>query len=673
MSRINNRIIKSNKINDQILFRSNIRKCAFHSHSYLYANNLKIHDEIMERAAIEIANVDMFTTINIKIIFHFMGRKGTYMRERVVTRVHDIILSINDDFNNYSTNSNTMNNFKYKSIINQVFLTNNTKQQIYLDANFTQSLPLQPSNIVFELGQIYYYPINSILNLVQYDDVTQTEMEFQAIKNFIHENKADAINPENFLNIWIIDVTEISILGFSNFPWETLDNNNGIVMSRRAFFPEEYQENIFNLYKTFTHEIGHYLGLLHIFGLDVRTERCIMRNMHFDNVVVDDEISVKINLIHDPTDKLIHHKLHEEINFNPLFMNFMDYTQDRYVSIFTIEQIREMRYMILVYRRELNSLNHTFALPTSKYNPETDTLVGVINQNPNNCQTLTPNQIENFIAIQEAKYPINYPQISHDQTIIQAETQYQMIHPPIYPHRNECEAHYPATVQHQTGVASMYPPATVQHQTGVASMYPPTQQHTIVASMYPPATVQQQATVASMYPPATVQHQTGVASMYPPATVQQQATVASMYPPATVQHQTGIASMYPPATIQHLPINQSNLDNMTENRRFYSKYKEAVPTSRINSLNKPLPPNNLREATSINRPILNPIIRSQVMRDAVNIAARRPINQEAVEMKVTELNKENSANISTEFSIHQNSDIKIPKKRFTRTKPTNFT
>ncbi|XWV25627.1 bifunctional metalloprotease ubiquitin-protein ligase [Tupanvirus deep ocean] len=383
----NNRFVTSNKPTEQNQI-GKVRKCVHHIYSHNYAANMRQHDEIIEKNGDKVNVVDMDSTVNIKIVFHFLAPKGSYNKDRVLARAHDIILSLNDDFNNYTTNQNTMNNFKYKSIINQVFISNNIKQNIYLGPNYLKFLPTKPSNITFELGEIYYYPVRNRLNLSQYDDVKEVEIEYQVIKQFIHQNRADAINPESFLNIWIIDMTDTAILGFSNFPWEIIDNYHGIVINRKAFFPEDYGESNFALFKTFTHEVGHYMGLLHVFShnsglgvyaavnLNADTEKTIDTGGDF---IVD--TPNQLNATYDPTDKVANKRLHSDNDYNPLFMNFMDYTYDKYVAIFTQNQIQKMRYMLLTYRPKINSIINKAKLPIPKYNPDTDTIAGTITKN----------------------------------------------------------------------------------------------------------------------------------------------------------------------------------------------------------------------------------------------------------------------------------------------------
>jgi hypothetical protein len=379
----NNRFIVSNKYTEKSKYPP-YRKCAHHIHSHNYAANVRQHDEIIEKATDKIVSVDTDSTIGIKILFHFLIPKGTYNRNKIQARAHDIILSLNDDFNNYSSNQNTMNNFKYKSVINQVFISNMAKQNIYLGKEYLNFLPTKPSNIIFELGELYYYPVKNRLNLSQYDNLKDVEIMVQVIKQFIHQNRADAINPESLVNIWIIDMVDTKILSFSNFPWEVIDNYHGIVINRRVFFPEDYEESNFSTFKTLTHAIGHYLGLLHVFGQNsgIGAYGAVNINADSEKILVDQEPKEQEQFVFafDPTDKETNRRLHFDSTYNPLFMNFMDYTYDKYTVMFTNNQIKKMRYMANTYRPKMNFVVNKIKLPIPKYNPDTDTMSGIARQ-----------------------------------------------------------------------------------------------------------------------------------------------------------------------------------------------------------------------------------------------------------------------------------------------------
>jgi len=371
---------------------SSHHKCGHHTSSYNYANNMAIHNQIVNDIASNQVIVDMNTNINVKIAFHLLAPLDSFTVANVTERAFEIVSLINDDFNNYSSNPNTMNNFKYKSVVNQVFFNEVYKQNTYLSQSYLDVIPMQPSNITFELGQIYYYPVTSQLNLGQYDDIEEVELEFQAIKQFINQNNAVAIGPENFLNIWIVDMSNTEILGFSSFPWEPIDSLNGIIVNRNVFFPEQLTNNgvffPYDRYKTFTHEIGHYFGLLHIFNTSTDEAQYAAINLNDDtpaqlgfngggnytgDYIADTPIQTEPT--YDPTDPVTSEALLVDPAYNPLFMNFMDLTYDKYITNFTYNQVQKMRYMIFTYRP---LINNNLLLPVPKFNPVTRTTIGAV-------------------------------------------------------------------------------------------------------------------------------------------------------------------------------------------------------------------------------------------------------------------------------------------------------
>ena len=426
------------------------RKCAHHISSRNYLTNIKQYQNIVTDAANLIRSVDMDKPIVITMLFHFLAPRGSYSRERVQNRVHDIITSLNDDFNNYSTNANTMNNLRYKSIVNQVFLSNMPKQNIYLGPKYLEMLPTKPSNIVFQLGEIYYYPVRSKLNLSTFDDVRDVEIEHQVIGQFIHDHGAIAIKPENFLNVWVIDMTGTNIMGFSNFPWDTLSDYHGIVINRRCFFPEDYSEQNFCLYKTFTHEVGHYLGLLHVANNNNNQNQNIraVGNINDDtdyvpvafggekNTNMDDRNGDKMLVLtgsYDPADKNKNKFLHYEPDYNPLFMNFMDNSYDKYSTMFTNKQLQTMRHMILTLRPKLNSAIYKVKVSKPRYNPDTDTMANVasyklLHMNPQLVPPTEPTNIDPRLAasIQSQMMPMMQPPI---QQMSMMQPQMNMMQP----------------------------------------------------------------------------------------------------------------------------------------------------------------------------------------------------------------------------------------------------
>jgi hypothetical protein len=135
----------------------------------------------------------------------------------------------------------------------------------------------------------------------------------------------DAVDPAHTLNIWVCNLGQ-NLLGYAQFPGGTPETF-GIVILYSAF-GRGSQYNLlsaYNLGRTATHEIGHCLGLRHIWG----DARC-------GNDLVDDT------------------PLHDAANFGcpgeghrstctgtplEMWMNYMDYTDDKCMYFFSDGQV----------------------------------------------------------------------------------------------------------------------------------------------------------------------------------------------------------------------------------------------------------------------------------------------------------------------------------------------
>lgn len=166
---------------------------------------------------------------------------------------------------------------------------------------------------------------------------------------------------EDYLNIWVINFGT-SDIGFAQFP---VTNNlsgldlasedrltDGIVVDYRAFgtsdagtFPllPNYSKG-----RTATHEIGHFLGLRHIWG-DMSS--CA------DNDFVSDTPGQT-----GPTSLCPTHP-QAACLANKMFMNYMDYTNDACMNLFTVGQVNRMMVVLGESPRRLSLLTSLGATP----------------------------------------------------------------------------------------------------------------------------------------------------------------------------------------------------------------------------------------------------------------------------------------------------------------------
>lgn len=170
------------------------------------------------------------------------------------------------------------------------------------------------------------------------NDVTDAGIEFTLAGTFRHSNSKSSwgtnnavksayppITPETHLNIWVANIGG-GILGYAQFPGGP-SSTDGVVCSPQYFGNEGYVSAPFDKGRTMTHEIGHYLNLRHIWG----DGRCRQ-----DDFVADTPSSDGPNYGCPgyPT---------VNCQSADMTMNYMDYTNDACMYMFTDGQRNRMR------------------------------------------------------------------------------------------------------------------------------------------------------------------------------------------------------------------------------------------------------------------------------------------------------------------------------------------
>jgi hypothetical protein len=144
----------------------------------------------------------------------------------------------------------------------------------------------------------------------------------------------DAWNTQRYLNIWVCNFSDADILGYSSSPDEftTSPNVDGVVISYKYFGVGGHTVSPFNKGRTTTHEVGHWLNLKHIWG---DAPNCI------DTDFVDDTPNQYTKSEGCPS----YPKTDICTSTSPgiMFMNYMDYTNDGCMNLFTNGQIARMR------------------------------------------------------------------------------------------------------------------------------------------------------------------------------------------------------------------------------------------------------------------------------------------------------------------------------------------
>jgi len=141
-----------------------------------------------------------------------------------------------------------------------------------------------------------------------------------------------AWDTDRYLNIWVANTGEF-ITGFGTFPEQTDAERQGIVIHPKYF--GNNASSRFNLGRVAVHEVGHYLGLSHIWdnNFDCETD---------DGV--DDTPFQQYGYEGCPAHP------QSSCGSNDMFMNFMDYVDDGCMVMFSQGQMERMIATIEIFR-----------------------------------------------------------------------------------------------------------------------------------------------------------------------------------------------------------------------------------------------------------------------------------------------------------------------------------
>lgn len=346
-------------------------------------NNPEQHTDPNQRAVIttDVNNpVDLGTTtvtIDIPMAFHLLDpvlnkQTVSYWSNHITTK---IIPQLNADYNrtykNYSATLTTE--------VNRLFAkADPIKKQFYL--NVVNTLP-KNSNLVwnFSLNKVIIKPVSG-LNITGDD-----ENIYRA---------ATLIDPETVLNIVVAPGSQI--LGISVFPFSDRDPSdpskidpdykyrNSVLINTAMFIGKTKP---YDKFRTFTHEIGHWAGLLHPFDnqsyISDEVRQFGLNKLNFDktpvapgavdqdfvgDLIADTVTQFKptygtvVDTIRQTRQRIggiiktvtTHIGPYASIFMNnsdtPNFYNFMDYTDDGQMCMFTQLQVLHMVYMLMRFR-----------------------------------------------------------------------------------------------------------------------------------------------------------------------------------------------------------------------------------------------------------------------------------------------------------------------------------
>jgi Pregnancy-associated plasma protein-A/FG-GAP-like repeat len=174
--------------------------------------------------------------------------------------------------------------------------------------------------------------------------ITRTRTEttsFRIDQNRIKATATGGADPwpaDRYLNIWVApnlhDSQNMSVLGYGSFPG-TPAEIDGVVVRHSAFGTSGTAAAPFNLGRTATHEIGHWLNLFHIWGDDGTGCNGSDKVDDTPNAAGPNfgcPIFPSVTCDNDPD--------------GDMFMNYMDYVDDACMVMFTAGQVTRMQAAI---------------------------------------------------------------------------------------------------------------------------------------------------------------------------------------------------------------------------------------------------------------------------------------------------------------------------------------
>jgi PKD repeat protein len=182
-------------------------------------------------------------------------------------------------------------------------------------------------------------------------------------------------DPEKYFNIWVVDfsASDDRLLGYAQFPSQSTlpglspnsgaGSTDGVVVRYQSFGNAEkgnfpVMQAPYNLGRTLTHEVGHWLGLIHIWG-----------DANCGNDFVDDTPT-------QASESRGCQKGRVSCGGTNMVENYMDYSDDGCFNIFTRGQKTRMRAVMEVALRRANLVNanvcgtSVVARPTANFRAE---------------------------------------------------------------------------------------------------------------------------------------------------------------------------------------------------------------------------------------------------------------------------------------------------------------
>ena len=234
-----------------------------------------------------------------------------------------------------------------------------------------------PDQFIDEIGQVgfNFCLVQQDPNGNSFSGINRVYTDVESFQGFSdsmkksNEGGVDAWDTETHLNIWVCNLSG-NTLGFATMPGDVSDELDGVVIDYLYFGIDISFTSPYNLGRTATHEIGHYFNLEHTFYAGCSDwDEC------------DDTPPTSSPTYGCPSYP------QTSCMTNTMTMNFMDYTDDQCMAMFTQCQAQRMRNCLLNNR---SGLINNYTCTTS------------VEESYLSSISFYPNPASNFLYIKES-------------------------------------------------------------------------------------------------------------------------------------------------------------------------------------------------------------------------------------------------------------------------------
>ena len=316
--------------------RAQSRSCVVNTHVSADDFNAWINRIKERRAAFRTLAVEE-QVFNVPVIVHIvhdgesLGTGTNISLERVLSQLE----VLNEDFNRLNAD------------------TVNTPTE-FMDVAGRMNINFLPA-LVDEAGEMLTEPgVHRIdRNIMGFDAPPYTHYYFSSVIQ-----PATFWNPDDYFNIWVCDLSG-GLLGVAQFPEAALPDlppnsppeTDGIIIRYDVFGRTGELSPLYEKGRTATHETGHWLGLYHLWGPEESGDNCT-EDDYVDDTPNQDDPNNFCPDVQGPTCSGVVREMWE---------NYMDYTWDACVNIFSAGQTERMTIVLENAPRRANLLTSTAA------------------------------------------------------------------------------------------------------------------------------------------------------------------------------------------------------------------------------------------------------------------------------------------------------------------------